>query len=165
MTLAANSYGSLAEIQVLAAHLLDGQSAFNSTTVPAATSVETLVDRVSGVLNTALANAGFSVPVSNATAKLACDEWVVRWSTNELRKAYPHYGIADQEDVPIGNIFDAAADFVKQNEQAFKNLGVTVSDDVSNGLTFTGLLKHSERTDPDNTSYEQPFFRRGLFDA
>jgi hypothetical protein len=48
--------------------------------------------------------------------------------------------------------------------QGFKALGETVGDASWEGLAFTGLEKHSERDDPDNDTYEQPKFRRGLFD-
>jgi len=164
VALAANSYGTVAEVEALVRHLLDGASAFDGSTTPTLTEVETIVDRVSGVLNTALAAAGFSVPVSNATAVLACDEWVVKWVIEELRKAYPHLGISTSEEFTDSNIFTSAMEFVEMNEEAFKNLGETVSDETSKGLAYTGLLKHSERTDPDQTSYEQPKFRRGLFD-
>jgi len=164
MTLAANSYGTVAEVEALTKHLLDGASSFDATTTPKLTEVEAIIDRVSGVLNTALAATGFSVPLSNATAILACDDWVVRWSIQQLRKAYPHLGIGEQETPEQGDIFQSALDFVSMYKLAFKNLGETVDDATSSGLVFTGLKKHSERTDPDNTTYEQPKFRRGYFE-
>lgn len=165
MALNDNSYGSIAEVMPFARHLLDGETTFSVLTIPTLAEVEATIDRVSGILNTALANVGFSVPVSDETAVFACDDWVVRWTVYELRKAYPHLGITESE-IPEGlDIYQAAASFVALYESAFKNLGETITDAVSNGIVFTGLNKHSERADPDNTTYEQPKFRRGLFDS
>ena len=59
MALAADSYGSIAEVEALVRHLLDGASGFDGTTVPTLTDVESIVDRVSGVLNTALSAARY----------------------------------------------------------------------------------------------------------
>ena len=165
MALAANSYGSIAEVEALVRHLLDGGLAFSQETTPTKTEVETIINRVSGVLNTALAADGFSIPLSNATSVLSCAAWVVKWSIIELRHAYPHLGISEEEDQASGDIFQAAYEFVDLNSPAFKNLEETVTDAASSGLTFTAQNKHSIRTDPDNTSYEQPMFRRRLFDA
>jgi len=165
VALAANSYGSIAEVEALVRHLLDGGLAFSQETTPTKLEVEAIINRVSGVLNTALAADGFSIPLSDATAVLACAEWVIKWSIIELRHAYPHLGISEEEDQPSGDIFQAAHDFVELNAPAFKNLEETVDDAASEGLTFTGLLVRSGRSDPTNTSYEQPKFRRGLFDA
>jgi len=164
MAISANSYGSIAEVEALVKHLLDGASGFDGSTTPTLTEVEAIVDRVSGVLNTALAAAGFSVPLTKTAPILACDDWVVNWTIYELRRAYPHLGITEQESVQASNIYQAASDFVSLMKQAFKNLGETVSDATSSGLSFTGLYEHDERSDPDNDSYEQPKFRRGQFD-
>ena len=165
MALATNSYSTIAEVEALVRHLLDGEQTFTSSTSPRSDEVESIIDRVSGVLNTALAASGFSVPVSNATSVLACAEWVIRWTIVELRDVYPHLGIAAEEVASGADIFQAAFDFVTMYKQAFKNLGETVSDTSSSGLTFTALEKHSERSDPDDTDYEQPMFRRRLFEA
>lgn len=163
MSLSANSYGTVNEVETLVRHLAG--DAFGSSSTPKLVEVETIIERMSGVLNTALAAVGFAVPVDNANAALACDEWVIKWTMRELRFAYPHLGIGESEDLPEGDVFTAARDFVVMNQQAFINLGATVGTATSQGLSFTGLLKHSERSDPDNDSYEQPMFRRNQFDA
>lgn len=83
----------------------------------------------------------------------------------DLRHTYPHLSISTEEEQDYGDIFQAAYDFVALNSPAFKNLEETVDAAMSAGLVFTGQNKHSERSDPDNTTYEQPIFRRGLFNA
>ena len=163
MTISANSYGSVSEIVALARHLMDGEVSFSLSTVPTLAEVEKIIDRVSGLLNSALAAYGLDIPISQTDAKLACDDFVVRWSIIEIRKAYPHLGLQVEENI-TGSLMDAVRDFVDMFGLGFKNLGETVDDPASQGLAFTGLLKHSERSDPDNTSYEQPKFRRGQWD-
>ncbi|MCO5191363.1 MAG: hypothetical protein M9918_24630 [Anaerolineae bacterium] len=165
MALSANSYGTVAELEVMVRHLLDGASAFDGSTVPTLTEVETIIDRVSGVLNTALSNVGFSVPVSDATAVLACDDFVIKWSMRELRNAYPHLGISDQKETKDGSLWQSAHKFVSLNKKAFQNLGESVGDPSSDGLSFTALDTRDNRSDPVNTSREQPKFWRGQFDS
>lgn len=164
MTIGANSYGSTAEVAALTRHVLDGNVTFSPSTVPTLTEVETIINRVSGVLNSALAAFGLDIPIDQADAKLACDDWAVRWTVQEMRKAYPHLGIQIEESTSNQSIVESARDFVDMFGLGFKNLGEVVDDASSQGLAFTGLLKHSERSDPDNTSYEQPKFRRGQWD-
>lgn len=163
MALSANSYGTVAEVETLVRHLAgDG---FTLNTTPQLSEIETIIDRVSGVLNTALSSAGFTVPVTNANATLACDEWVIKWTMRELRYAYPHLGIGEEESLPQGDMFESARMFAVMNLAAFTTLGETVVSTSSQGLNFTGLYHRSERSDPTNTSYEQPMFRRGQFDS
>lgn len=160
-----DSYASSYEVAALMRHQLDGASSFSGSTTPTLSEVETIIERVSGVLNTALAGVGLTVPVTNETAVLACDDWVVRHTAGVLRGMYPHLGIGS--DAPGGIEYGTLAmaqQFADSVLKAFKNLGVSVTDVTSDGLTFTGLQKHSERSDPDNTAYEQPKFRRGEFE-
>jgi hypothetical protein len=76
-TIGANSYGSVDEVRAFTRHLLDGSAGFDTSTRPTLTEVVGFIDRVSGVLNSAIASGGFTVPISQATAVLACDDWVV----------------------------------------------------------------------------------------
>jgi hypothetical protein len=76
MAISANSYGSVAEVEALTPRYLDGGS-YDADTQPTLTQVETFIDRVSGILNVLLAQAGFVVPVTQADAKLALDDFAV----------------------------------------------------------------------------------------
>lgn len=165
MALNANSYGTANEVEALTRHLLDGEAGYSETTTPTLADVESIMDRISGVLNTALAAEGFGVPVSNATAVQACGQFVVRHTAKELRWAYPHLGVGGEEAIGENDLFAAAVYFVGVNKQAFKNLGESVSDPTSQGLAFTGLAAQAERSDPNNSAYEQPKFKRGQFDS
>lgn len=160
-----SSYGALSDVAALTRHLLDGEAGYSETTTPTSADVESIMDRVSGVLNTALAAEGFGVPLTSETAVLACAQFVVRHTVRELRWAYPHLGVGGEEATPESDLFMQAGYFAAANKPAFKALGETVSESSAQGLSFTGLLTHGQRSDPGNKTLEQPKFRRGLFDA
>lgn len=76
MAIGANSYGTVAEVASLAFRYTNSGS-FDTTTNPTAARVEAIIDRVSGVVNAYLAQLGFTIPVSQADAKLMLDNIVV----------------------------------------------------------------------------------------
>jgi hypothetical protein len=51
--------------------------AYTAATVPTLAQVEAWIDQVSGVINTALAGAGFTVPIAQADAVLAIKSFVI----------------------------------------------------------------------------------------
>lgn len=163
--LASNSYGSLQEVAAQTRHLLDGEEGFSEATTPTDSDVASIMDRVSGVLNMALSAEGFSIPISDTDGVLACNQFVVDRTVRELRFAYPHLGIGAEERASLPDLYKAAREFASMYADAFKNIGETVSAATSEGLDFTGLVTRTNRSDPSNTTYEQPKFRRGLFDA
>lgn len=160
-------YGSLDEVAALNRFILDGQSTFNSTTLPSATEVNKFLDRAGGSLNVALIGAGFSTPITTpTTAKLMLDDWAVNRVSQVVRMSQIGGMTEDPNNPSAGftNMYAAAHEFVMENMLALKRLGATVSYATSDGLEYTALDKHSERTDPDDTSREQPIFRRRQWD-
>lgn len=167
MTIRADSYSSTGEVVAYTRHLLDGASTFNSTTRPPATDVERFIDRASGALNTALAGAGLTTPITNSTAKLLCDDWVTARAAVYVELTQRGTGYSDAEGSRIGalkGLYDDAQKFAKDNFLSMVRIGVGVSHQMSEGLTFTGLDAVSERADPDDTTIEQPIFTRALHD-
>ena len=168
MTIRSDSYSSTSEVKAYTMHLLDGQTAFNSTTRPTGTQLEKFIDRASGLLNVALSGEGLAVPITNSTAKLACDDWVTNQSAAYVELTQRGAGFDGTENTRPGsflNLNESAQDFAEAMALGFKRLGVTVSDKVSDGLQFTGLDAKSERSDPDDSTLRQPFFERGQFSA
>ena len=169
MTIRGDSFSSAAEITAYTRHLLDGQSAFNSTTRPTVTELEKFIDRASGLLNVAIASEGFS-PASvyaNSTAKLACDDWVTMRGAKYVELTQRGTGYSDAEGSRIA-AFDMnkdAREFIHELALGFVRLGVAEADRMSDGLQFTGLTVQSERDDPDDTSLEQPKFSRSQWDG
>ena len=165
MAIRADSYSSIAGIVAVTRHLLDGQTTFNSTTLPTLTEVESFVDEASGHLNTALAGAGFTTPVTNSTAKLALSSWV-RWRAREYTElTQQRGGFSGEQSGMMSGLYKEANEFVEAGAAGWKQIGAAVSRKSSDGLAFTALDTHTERSDPDDGDREQPMFRRRQFDA
>lgn len=168
MTIRADTFSSTAEVKAFTRHLLDGQSAFNTTTRPKATELEKFLDKASGVLNIAIAGAGFtpSGVYANSTAKLACDDWVTNYAVRyvELTQRGTGYSEAEGSRTAAFNMMKSANDFVKINSLGFVSLGISQGRKASDGLSFTGLTAQADRSDPDDTSLEQPFATRRQWD-
>jgi hypothetical protein len=169
MSIRADSYSSAAEVTAYTRHLLDGQTAFNSTTRPTVTELEKFIDRASGVLNLALAQHGFaaSAVIANSTAKLACDDWTSARAAEYAELSRRGAGYNDSEGSrtdAFSNLAKRATDFVKANSLGFVRLGVTQSYKASDGLAFTGMTAQADRTDKDDSSLEQPFASRNQWD-
>ena len=71
MAVLANSYGTALDIAALSQVFTDN-GVFDATTRPTELQVEAFIDQISGILNVALAGESFSVPITQADAKLAC---------------------------------------------------------------------------------------------
>ena len=165
-----SNYSSEAEVTAFTRHLLDGAVAFNSTTRPTSTEVGTFLTRVCGVLDVALAAAGLAVPITQTTAKLACDDWVTAHTAEYIELTQRGVGYSDGEGTRTAafrNLQKSAMDFAKENRAGFINLGVTTisGSALSDGLSFTGLDAVSDRADPDDAALAQPKFTRSLFDS
>jgi hypothetical protein len=167
MAIRADSYSSTAEVKAFTRHLLDGQTAFNTTTRPRATELEGFIDKASGVLNVALSVAGFtpSAIIANTTAKLACSDWVTNYAVRyvELTQRGTGYSEAEGSRTAAFNMSKSAKQFVSEMSLGFVNLGVTQNVKRSAGLQFTGITEQSQRADKDDTTKEQPFATRHQF--
>lgn len=167
MTIRADSFSSLAEVTAYTRHLLDGQSAFNSTTRPTVTEVEKFIDRGSGLVNVALSKAGFTPSniYQNSTAKLTCDDWVTNYAARyvELTQRGTGYSESEGGRLPAFEI-GTADEFVMSNKLGFVQLGISQNYKSSNGFSFTGLTEQGGRTDPQDSNLEQPLFSRRQFD-
>ena len=169
MAIRGDSYSSTSEVKYVTQHLLDGFTAFNSSSNPPAAAVEKFIDYASGQLNLAFWEKGFNPSVirANSTSKVAADAWVTAEAARWVEMTQRGQGYDEQEGSRTGGfktLRDRADTFAKSNTLAFKRMGLTVADPSSQGLTFTGLTAPKDRSDPDDTSLAQPKFRRGLGD-
>lgn len=168
MAIRADSFSSTSEVKAFTRHLLDGQSAFNSTTRPTATELEKFIDRASGVLNVAIAKAGFtpSTVYANSTAKLSCDDWVTNKATRYVELTQRGTGYSEREGSRTASfdMQDEATEFISINSLGFVRLGLSQGKKLSDGLSFTGLTAQADRSDPDNEALEQPFAKRYQWD-
>lgn len=170
MTIRGDSFGSVNEVTAFTRHLLDGATAYNSTTRPTVTEVEKFIDRASGVLNVALASIGFN-PVNvyaNSTAKLSCDDYVSQEAAKQVELTQRGTGYSSQEGSRVAAFNmkrKGAAEFVKEQKLGFIQLGISQTYKASSGLVYTGLDVQSVRDDPSDTALEQPKFTRGQWDT
>lgn len=167
MSIRADSYSSTAQVKAWTRHLLDGQTAFNSTTRPVASEVENFIDRASGLLNMALAGHGFSTPVTNSTAKLGCDDWVTAQAAMYVELTQRGTGFSNAEGARTGffkGLMGEAEKWVLTNELGLKRIGVSVAHGRAEGLQFTGQAAPGERADPDDDTLAQPTFKRTQWD-
>jgi len=169
MTIRSDSFSSTSEVKAYTRHLLDGQSTFNSTTRPTATELEKFIDRASGILNVAIAACGFN-PANvraNSTAKLACDDWVTNRATKYVELTQRGTGYSEDDGSRIDAFSNMSGDanmFVEGMCLGWKRLDIAQNYKLSDGLQFTALDAQKERTDPDDTSLEQPKFTRAQWD-
>lgn len=167
MTIRSDSYGSTAEVTAYTRHLLDGQVGLNSTTRPTVSEVEKFIDRCSGILNIALKQGGFAVPIVNSTAKLSCDDWVVTRAAEYAESTQRGTGYSDKEGSRVSvfrNLQKAAVEFVAANSLGFKLLGVVVQQPLSQGLRFAGQTALARRADQNDPTLQPPFSKIDDFD-
>ena len=168
MAIRADSYSSTVDAWAWSRFHFEGQTAFNSTTRPTLTEVTGFIDEASGILNLALTQGGFNTAsvIANSTAKLACDNWVRTWTVSFVDLAHPvgYNGEGKSRIELLQDIHGSAKDFVTMYGKGFKQLGITQSGASSEALKFTGETLQADRTDPDDTTLEQPKFTRGQFD-
>lgn len=168
MSLSANSYSSVAEVVALTRHLLDGQPSYNLSTRPTLPEVEKIIDQTSAELNLALAAQGFSVPLTNATAVLACGSWVAKQAARTIEQTQRSAGWTGDEAGPQagtpGSSMAAAEAFAKSIARSLHALDVPASRSAGAGLAFTGMDAQVYRDDPADPTMEQPMFKRRLFD-
>lgn len=169
MAIRADSYSSVDEVTAFTRHLLDGAAAYSTTTRPTLAEVEKFIDRASACVNIALYREGFapSALYANAVAKLVADEWVTYAAAKniELTQRGTGYNANEGSRTAAFDMQKEAYDFVSEYALGFQRAGVTRTIQLSAGLEFTGLDARDDRTDPDDTSKEQPFAVRGQFDA
>lgn len=161
-------YSSPTKVLAFTRHLLDGQSAFNSTTRPTGSEVQDFLSRASAILNVALAGEGITTPVTQDDALLACEDWATQQATRFVELTQRGAGYSDQEGsrtAAFPSPYKSAQDFAKANRLAFINLGVGVTTAMSHGLQFTALKPQADRADRTDSGMEQPLFERHMFDT
>lgn len=167
MALEDNSYGSGSAVAVRSKRFMAGNATFTSTTTPNLDQIEEFLNQVSGVLNVALSNEGFTIPITQIDARLSCDSWAVKWAAAMVESLFPSTrGFRrERERNPLEGLEQDAVDFASANAVGFANLGIVQSKPDSVAVYFTGEDTGSIRADPLNTALRQPDFTRGQFDA
>lgn len=161
------NYSSVAEVVAQTRHLLDGAKTFDESTTPPRSDVLKFLTYTDAALNSALATAGFATPITDTDVKPALDAWATAKAALWVEMTQRGVGYSDEagsRTSVFASLSPDAHEFVKQNMVGWKRLGATMSINTSDGLSYTGLDRHSQRSDPDNTTREQPMFRRRKWD-
>lgn len=158
MAIGDNSYGTVAEVAALTLRYTHAGS-YDATTRPTLTQVETFVDRVSAILNVLLAEAGFAIPVTQADAKLALDDFAVDQAAELCHAANGAGTYAPGSEVLRGRtpreaIIEAAAAFVSDHADGLEALGATRERHLTEGLAC--------RTEDDGGDEIVPMFQREM---
>jgi len=166
-SVAAKVYGSLAEVAAMVGRYTSSGS-FTTSTRPTQAEVQRFLERVSALLNTLLATEGFSIPVTQADAKLALDDFVVNHvvqlchaangagpyapGSEELRGA----GSAGRAGgrTPMKVILDEAKEFVELYSAGLEALGATRTRSAMGNLEC--------RTSDDAGDELVPMFQREM---
>ncbi len=154
MAIGANSYGSVAEVAAVAVRFTSNGS-FDATTNPTLAQVETMVDRISGLVNVSLARVGFAVPVSQADAKAALDDLVVDavarlvCAVNGTAMYYQgNAGGRVSARSEMARIRQEIREYVTEEASGLAALGATRSRGLAHGLNATLTDTEGEDLDP-----------------
>lgn len=161
MAIRSNSYGSVSEVEALVPRYCTDNGHFGPTSRPSLTQVEKFIDRVSGLVNILLAEEGFAIPVTQADAKLALDDFVVAQSAqlaHAVNGAGP-FAPGNEEFAsgksPFQIITKEAADFINKHADGLAALGASRTRSLTDGLAC--------RTTDDAGDDIHPMFQRKQF--
>lgn len=151
MALNPDSYGTVAGVAAYVRRLTTG-GAFTDATRPSFAEIESFLDQRSAILNSWIAEAGYSVPVTNATAVLVLSNYANLGAAGlaELTQAAAGYG-QEGEDTRENRFlaeFAKAEAWIKGGALAALGVG-----QVTLGSGLAGLSVGGKR----------PIFRRSMF--
>jgi len=138
MAIGANSYGSVAEVAALVKKYTASGS-FTTGTHPTLAQVEGFIDKVSGLVNVLLAKLGFTVPISQADAKLALDLFVVEEAAALCEAANSSGRFFSEKARETGAFQHIQKDteaFIEAHAVGFERLGVARGRSVTYGLDY-----------------------------
>ena len=159
MTLGANSYGSVAEVQALTARYLSSGS-YTTGTRPTLVQVEKFIDNASATLNVLLAKAGFAIPIADTDAAAACGQIVVECAVdlchaaNSTGRFYTDRAL-ERGESPLRVLRQDMADWVDDNAAGLELLGAT--------RTYSGLSGIAYRDSDNGGDATNPIFQRDAF--
>jgi len=152
MAIGANSYSSVAEVAALTPQFTASGS-FSTATRPTTAQVEAFIDRVSAIVNVLLAEEGFSIPISQADAKLALDHFVVEEvadlveSANMAGRFYMDEGELRSRG-RFRVIMGDAEQFISEHSEGIQSLGATRDRSLTYGLSYWATDDAGDEIEP-----------------
>ena len=160
MSVGANSYGTAAGVAGLTPRYANTSATFDGTTRPTLTQVEAYIDQVSGIVNSYLAQEGFSVPITQADVTLALTMFVqeeVAAIVEGINNA-GRFGPTTKAPGKRGRFAVITEDvkaFVEGNAYGFNLLGATRTKSALSGIAY----RDADESGDDVT----PLFERKAF--
>lgn len=158
MAIRPESYGTVADVEALTKRYTSSGS-YGTGTNPTKTQVEEFVNRMSGVVNVLLAEQGFTIPVTQADAKLALADFVVGQVALLCHAANGHgiYAPGSQSirnTTPMRLILAEAEAFIGKHASGIEALGAA----RTKGLAWAVEC----RTEDDAGNVIEPVFERKM---
>jgi len=152
MAIGANSYGTVIGVAAFVPNYSAGGN-FNAATRPTLTQVESWIDSVSGILNSILAEAGFTIPVTDDDVKDALDFFINQEvaSVCEGVNGSGRFGPTSKQVGKQGRfalMLEDVKAFVEGNQAGFERLGAERSYDATSSIAFRDSDESGEAVVP-----------------
>jgi hypothetical protein len=160
MALLTNSYGDTDEVAALTPRNASTAGTFDLTTRPPLTEVESLCDQVSALLNSILAQNGFSIPVTDTDAVLMLDYFVNEEvaAIVEGINGSGRFGPTAKRGGSRGRfalVVEDVQNFIEGNAIGLERLGATRTYDPIAGISY--------RATDEGGNAVSPIFQRKAF--
>ncbi len=141
MALQANSYGSLTEIGALVPRFSGSTSDFGDSERPTENQIESIVDQLSAVLNSILAQFGFSIPVAQADCVLMLGLFINESAAEVVNgiNGSGRFGPGSKAMKKRGRramLLEDIRAFVDGNQVGLEMLGATRTRDTTSGIAY-----------------------------
>lgn len=138
---ASTSYGSLSGVAALVPRYASRGGTWDDTTRPTRAQVVSLIDQVSGILNTILASNGFSIPVTQTQAVNTLNLFVNQEvaAIVEGINGSGRFGPTTKSGGKQGRfalVFEDAQMFIEANAVGFERLGAARSYEFASGIGY-----------------------------
>lgn len=153
MAIGANSYGSVAGVGVLVPRWSGAAGDFADTTRPTATTVEGWIDEVSAILNSVLAQNGFTVPVTQSDALLMLGSFVNEEAAAIVEgiNGAGRFGPTGKKPGKQGRFALMLADvegFIGANARGLEQLGAARPNSITASIAYRSVDESGNATAP-----------------
>ncbi|MGH9158202.1 MAG: hypothetical protein ACRD1K_20730 [Acidimicrobiales bacterium] len=151
MSILDSSYGTPEEVASLVPRYT-ASGAFNTTTRPSLEQIERYLDRVSGIVNTLLAQEGFTVPIADPIGKSALDQLTIEavvelcHLTNSAGRFFTDRTLRSQN--PMRIIREELANWIDEHSAGLENLGAGRSTSLAGQIAYRDTDESGDPTFP-----------------
>jgi len=152
MTIGANSYGTAVGIAAFTPNYAIGGT-FTTATRPTLAQAEGWIDSISGILNSILAEAGFTIPITDDDVKDALD-FFVNQEVASICEGVNGSGRFGPTSKAVGKqgrfslMLEDVKAFVEGNKAGFERLGADRSYDVTSSIAYRDTDEAGEAVVP-----------------